>query len=231
MSTEQCREIYERIRFGGSDKNVPEEEESDLKDIIEEMAARHTITIEFLAHLAKIKRWNVIKLRQELEQNGFCLQYTDEEECLVHLQKSYEALYDLSELTGLSRKGWLQFSMDLESYRLHPVFAQFIYEKKKPTWKDHVELTEACIKSLEIADNGSALECQNYLLFAENLVEKLDFGDDEERAYFMSEIAYLWYYIVEYKRAEDWNIKTLRIREETLGEEHADTASSYNNLA
>ena len=270
MDTEQCRKIYERIRFGGSDKAVSEEEESDLKEIIEKMAARHTITIEFLAHLAKMRHWNVLKLRQELEQNGFCLQYTDEEECPVNLQKSYEALYDLSELTeaeqnileafsvfpylplevevckewlladagaeddilnGLSRKGWLQFSIDSESYRLHPVFAQFIYEKRKPIGDHHVELVEACVKSLKVADNGSAQECQNYLPFAESIVEKLDFGEHEERAYLMSEIAYLLHYIGEYKRAEEWNMKSLRIREEILGEDHPATASSYHNLA
>ncbi len=270
MDTEQCRKIYERIRFGGSDKAVSEEEESDLKEIIEKMAARHTITIEFLAHLAKMRHWNVLKLRQELEQNGFCLQYTDEEECPVNLQKSYEALYDLSELTeaeqnileafsvfpylplevevckewlladagaeddilnGLSRKGWLQFSIDSESYRLHPVFAQFIYEKRKPIGDHHVELVEACMKSLEVADNGSAQECQNYLPFAESIVEKLDFEEHEARAYLMSEISYLLHYIGEYKRAEEWCQKSLWIREKVLGKDHPVTASSYNNLA
>lgn len=272
LSTEQCRKIYEKIRFGGSGKTISEEEEEDLKYVIEEMADKHTITIEFLAHLAKTKHWNVKKLRQKLEQNGFCLQYTDDDEQAVMIQESFESLYDLSELTegeqnileafsvfpylplevevcnewlladagaredddimtGLSRKGWLQFSADSEGYRLHPVFAQFIYEKRKPAWDDHVKLTEACRKSLEIADNGFAMGCQNYLPFAENLVEKLYFGKDPERAYMMAEIAYLLEYIGEYQKAEEWFKESLQTLEETLGEEHQETTTCCNNLA
>lgn len=212
LSTEQCKVIYERIRYEDTGKKVPEEEVPDLKYVIEEMAAGHTITVEFLAHLAYTKSWTVKRLREELESNGFRLQYKDEEDKLVNIQKAYEALYDLSKLTeaeqnileafsvfpyiplsaeicnqwlledagvsedddilmGLYQKGWLQFDMKQESYALHPVFAQFIYEKCKPTAKEHYGLIEACKQCLESQEKPQ--DKMDYILFAFFISTKL----------------------------------------------------------
>ena len=95
----QCKTVYERIRYEDSGRKVPENEIPDLEYIIDKLAAKHTITIEFLAHLAQTKNWTVKKLRGELEDKGFQLEYRDEEDELVNIQKSYETLYDLSVLT------------------------------------------------------------------------------------------------------------------------------------
>ena len=99
LSAKKCREIYEKIRFENSGKRVAEEEASDLEYVIDTLAAQHTITIEFLAHLARTNNWTVKKLREELEKNAFRLEYMDEEDKLVNIQKSYETLYDMSVLT------------------------------------------------------------------------------------------------------------------------------------
>lgn len=190
----------------------------------------------------------------------------------MNIQKSYEALYDLSKLTeaeqnileafsvfpyillvvdvcnqwllsdagvgedsdilkGLYRKGWLQFDTEQESYAMHPVFAQFIYEKCKPSKEKHHGLIKACQRNLEIPESGSAIECQKYIPFAESIVEKVDMEKDIEYVSFISSIAYLLYYIAEYKKAEELYEKELRIRERVLGEGHSDTATSYGYLA
>lgn len=59
LSTGKCREIYEKIRFENSGKRVAGEDVPDLEYIIDILAARHTITIELLAHLAWTKQWTV----------------------------------------------------------------------------------------------------------------------------------------------------------------------------
>ncbi len=204
LTTEECKEIYENIRFERKGQKLKEEEVPDLEYIIEHLAARHTLTVELLAYLAQTKDWTVKKLKEELERNGFQLEYENEEEELVNIQKSYEILYNLSELTEeeknileafsvfpylplssevckewllcdiggkeqedifkrLYRKGWLQ--EEQESYLLHPVFSQFIYEKCKPRLERHRGLIEACKKSLEIPENRVVLECQKYIPF------------------------------------------------------------------
>ena len=268
LSTEQCRKIYERIL----ENKVVEDEVPDLVYIIDMLVARHTITIEFLAHLAKTKQWTIQRLRDELEKSGFLLEYKDEKDELVNIQKSYEILYDMSALTkaeknileafsifpyiplkaeicnqwllvdagvneeedtlmGLYRKGWLQFNDEHESYSLHPVFAQFIFDKCKPALENHLGLIFSCQSSLEIPENGSVLECRQFIPFAKNMIEKWDMEEDVEQVEFVFSLADILQYTSEYQKAEELLIKNLSIRKRILGEENADTATSYHNLA
>ncbi len=132
---------------------------------------------------------------------------------------------------GLYQKGWLQFDIVQANYALHPVFAQFIYEKCKPKAENHFGLIEACRQYLKIPESGSAINNQKFVLFAENISVKLIRENNEEQANFISDIAYLMYYIAEYKKAEELYKKALEISEQILGEEHPSTATSYNNLA
>ncbi len=243
LDTEQCKEIYERIRYKDSGKKVSEEEIPDLEYVIEEMAAWHTITVEFLAHLAETKHWTVKELRNELESKGFRLEYKDEEDKVINIQEEYEKLYDLSVLMeaeknileafsvfpyipleteicnqwllsdagaskdddvlmGLYRKGWLQFDMKQESYVMHPVFGQFIYEKCKPKIGKHVGLIDACKKSLDIRLHDSALRCQKFIPFGEKIDEKL--GMSNEYTYMIRlYICLLRFDIKEYECAEE----------------------------
>ncbi len=269
LSTDQCIVIYERIRYEDSGKKVSKEEIPDLKYIIEKMAAGHTITVEFLAHLAYAKNWPVKRLREELENNGFRLQYKDEEDKLVNIQESYETLYDLAELTeaeqnileafsvfpyiplgaetcnkwllkdagvsedddiliGLYRKGWLQFDMGQDSYVMHPVFMQFIYEKRKPKGEMHIGLSKACQESLE---NGSLITYQQYVLFAENIIERLYLEKDMEQGEFIYTVAYLQSYYAEYDKAKKWYKIWGKICKEKYGEFHLYMAGAYCELA
>lgn len=271
LDVEQCKEIYEKVRFRGSDRKVDSEEDKDLKYVIENLAGRHTITVELLAHLARTKRWTVKRLREELGEKGFRLAFRKDGE-LVNIQESYEVLYDLSELTkaeqnileafsvfphiplgaaicddwllvdagvgedddilaGLYQKGWLRFDMEQESYVLHPVFAQFIYEKCKPAMEKHAGLIKACKGYLEVPENGSPLECQRYIPFAENIIKKVNMENELVQAGMKAALAYLLQYIAEYEKAQELYSQVLEIRKRVLGREHPATAVSYNALA
>ena len=271
LSKEQCKKIYEKIRFERSDRKVDPEEAEDLEYVIESLAGRHTITVELLAHLARTKTWSVRKLREKLEEKGFCLEFHRDGK-LVNIQESYKVLYDLSELTGaeqnileafslfpyiplaaeicnewllsdagvsedddilmgLYQKGWLQFNVEQESYALHPAFAQFIYKINMPEFEKHAGLIKACKKYLKVPKNGSPLECQQYIPFADNIIKKVSMGDGLEQIEIIDALAYLLQYIAEYGKAQELYRKTLVMREKLLGEEHPDTADSYHNLA
>lgn len=110
LGMEQCKEIFEKIRFRGSGRNVDPEEVPDLEYVIDALAGRHTITVEFLAYLARTKLWTVKRLREELEEKGFRLTFHIGGE-LVNIQESYEKLYDLSELTGAEQNILEAFSV------------------------------------------------------------------------------------------------------------------------
>lgn len=55
LKMEQCRDIYEKIRFNNNSMGISPEEIPDLEYIIEKLAGRHTITIERLAYQARRK--------------------------------------------------------------------------------------------------------------------------------------------------------------------------------
>lgn len=272
LSTEKCREIYEKIRFEDSGKRIERYEEPDLEYIINTLAARHTITVEFLAHLAWTKNWTVKKLREELESNGFQLEYRDEEDKLINIQKSYETLYDLSVLTAaeqnileafsmfpyipldvetcnlwlledagvsedddilnmLYRKGWLQYDVEMNGYSMHPVFAQFIYEKTKPRKEMHCDLIYECKLSMRIPEDGVVLKCRKYIPFAENIAEKTKFEDDVEKMAFLYMLANLLQYAAEYQRAERWYKTLLKALKEMGYRNSFVTAAIYSDLA
>lgn len=242
-----------------------------MKYVIKNLAGRHTITVEHLAHLAWTKTWPVKKLREKLEEKGFCLEFHKDGK-IVNIQKSYEVVYDLSELTeaeqnvleafsvfpyiplaaeicnqwllvdagvsedddiliGLYRKGWLQFDIEQERYAMHPVFAQFIYEKCRPKMENHIRLIKSCQKSMKIPEIGSILKCQWFISFAQRILEKLPMNDTMEKAEFISSIAFLLQYICYYEEAENLFEKSIKIREKLLGKEHLKIAIEYDNLA
>ena len=235
LGTEQCKEIYEKIRYEDTNKKVPEEEVQDLEYVIDILAAGHTITIEFLAHLAKTKQWSVKKLHDELESKGFRLEYKDEEDKLINIQEEYEKLYDLSVLTeaeqnileafsvfpyiplaaktcnkwlladagvsedddilmGLYQKGWLRLDMEHESYSMHPVFAQCIYEKCEPVAERHQGLIEECQNNLRIPERGEVLEIFSYIFFAKNMIEKFDMEKNRKHLQFICTVMYIVMY-------------------------------------
>lgn len=134
-------------------------------------------------------------------------------------------------LMGLYQKGWLQFDFEQEGYSLHPVFAQCIYEKCKPKMENHKKMIEACQSCLKIPNNGSALECQKYIPYAENIAEKFNMDNSMECDWFVSRLAFLLQYLGEYKRARELYEISLQICGKNLGENHPSTATSYNNLA
>lgn len=275
LSTEQCKAVYEKILYEdiNNNKKVPDAEVPDLIYIIEKLTANHTITIKFLAHLARTKNWTAITLRKELETRGFCLKYKDKynDDRFINIQEEYEKLYDLSELTdaeqnileafsvfpyipleaeicnqwlledagageedvlvGLYRKGWLQFDTEQESYSIHPVFAQFIYAKCKPKAERHYGLMEGCQKCLKIPDSGSAMECQKFIPFAENIVKKVNMKASVDQIKFVSVFAYLLQCIAQYKKAEKLYFMILEECKEKLNEYTCDYISICNNLA
>ncbi len=271
LSIDHCRVLYERIRFKDSKGNVKPEEVQDLEYVIEKLAGRHTITVELLAHLARTKLWTAKRLREELKEKGFQLQFRKNGE-LINIQKSYEVLYDLTKLTGAEQnileafsmfpyiplaaetcnewllgdagvnedddilnglyyKGWLQVDEEQKTYSLHPVFAKFINEKTKPHVEMHSVLMYECQKCIQIPKSGSSLECQQFIPFAESMIEKLDVGTNSEYVSFIFDTAYLLDYVAEYKKAEKLYEKSIQIKEKILGGEHLLITADYNNLA
>lgn len=128
LSIAECKALYEKIRFYNSNKKIPTVENDDINFIIENLICRHTITIVYLAHLARVKVWSVSRLRDELERNGFKLQFSKNGE-VINIQESYEILYDLSVLSDAERNV-------LEAFSVFPYLSLGVEECSKWLMKD-----------------------------------------------------------------------------------------------
>lgn len=253
----QCKDIYEKIRYEDSGIKVQKEEIQDLEYIIEKLAAKHTITIEFLAHLAQTKNWTTKKLRDELEEKGFQLEYRNEEDGLVNIQKSYETLYDLSGLKKAEQNILEAFSVfpyiplateicnqwllsdagvseddDILTGLYEKGWLQFDMEHESyslhPVFAKFIY--EKCRHGIK-THHRLIEACQKYIPFAEDIIEKMDMEGRIEQAKFIDSLAFLLYHMGEYKQSEGLFKKVLLINAKILGKEHPDTYNSYNDLA
>ncbi|QNU68298.1 tetratricopeptide repeat protein [Ruminiclostridium herbifermentans] len=93
MELEQCIEMFEQI-YG----NVPQEDLEELEYILGKLAARHTKTVELLAHMANNKAWSIHDLCGKLEESHFNLSYISDGQKTT-IQKEYEKLFNLAGLS------------------------------------------------------------------------------------------------------------------------------------
>lgn len=270
LPMEECQEIYRKIQKGGG-RIVREEDTESLSYIVKELAGFHTITMELLSFLARTKNWTAGKLKQELTDKGFRMQFHKSGK-LINIQESYEILYDMSELSeaeknileafsafpylplpfeilnrwllddagasedddvieGLYQKGWLQFYEEQPGYAMHPVFARFIYDKCKPSFRTHRGLIKGCYDDMAIPQDGRILECQKYLPFALALRDKMNIDQADVWRAFSGGISKLFTYAGIYGSAEKILTEVKQSCEKDLGKNHESAAGIYNNLA
>ena len=134
-------------------------------------------------------------------------------------------------LMELYEKGWLQFYEDQESYALHPLFAQFIYEKCKPNEDKHSGLIETCLQDLKNIKSESFSECQKLMPFAESIIEKMDMKKSVKLLQFIKIYAWLLKCSGKFKEAERCFKEALEIYWDVLKEDSCETADIYYGLA
>lgn len=140
-------------------------------------------------------------------------------------------------LMGLYYKGWLQFDIEWESYALHPVFAQFIYEKIKPDVEKHIGLIEACQECLKVPEERFSFGYQKkYIPYAENIYEKLDLENSGQMYSFaqiglIGRLAYVLKDMGEYMKAERLYVWLIWVCGNVLGKENIYTVLCCDSLA
>ena len=146
---------------------------------------------------------------------------------------------DLPNFDGLNRAskaGWLNAEADLDGTRrvsIHPVVAAVVHRQAPP----HAELvdavaerlyqdmivgdeTEVFIQRLPVAKHAAALDrvAQSMGLRTANYGKML------------GQMGYLLWYQAEYDRSLSYQLRGVKIEEETLGTNHPDTAETFNNI-
>lgn len=237
MSYEKCLELFQKIYE--TDGNVIHSSELPvLKNIIVNLVAKHTLTVELLAKMSRNKGWSIGKLFSNLTSKKFNLAYIKEGKKTT-LQKEYEKIFALAKLTEyeinvleafsifpylpidletciqwmsedaniseddevlnlLYQKGWIQ--REKNSYMMHPVIAEVIKEKQRPSFQSHSHLIEKCLQRVKYDPSQLYTDYVLYLPFAESLISY--FGYEENSIVRIGvEIANIYFYKGEYKKA------------------------------
>ncbi|MFW2502805.1 tetratricopeptide repeat protein [Clostridium diolis] len=71
----------------------------DLEYVIFNLAAKHTKTIELLAKMSFDQGWAIEELKTSLIEKGFDLSFITDEDETISIQKEYEKLFDLANLS------------------------------------------------------------------------------------------------------------------------------------
>jgi len=179
------------------------------------------IPFEFLETIFKVDKkkkikfnWNFFKFFQKKKKYGY----------------NHSNLEEL--LNYLSEKGWLS---KLEGeYKLHQIIKEYILANHTPTFEE-IEVYLDSFNTLidNSGDPQVAVDNRENIIYFENLanlLERLEI-ENKEVGDFFSHFGNIYHHLGLYQKAEIFHLKALKIREKILGEEHPNTATSYNNLA
>jgi tetratricopeptide (TPR) repeat protein/ribonuclease BN (tRNA processing enzyme) len=143
-------------------------------------------------------------------------------------------------LNNLSNRTWLTSHESKQecvevtcSYSMHPLVKAVVKTQTNITLNNHRNLIEHLSDSVSWNQQETYQKAQPYISYADSLAEY--FSQNQVKATGLASLM-LWlgrYYdnIADYTKALEWYEKALFIGEEILGEEHPDTATTYNNIA
>jgi len=135
-------------------------------------------------------------------------------------------------LNYLTEKGWL--SSFGNSYKLHQIIKDYIWTNHKPTLSEIDSIVLFFAKLIANAEDiRTANLLKGYIVYFESIDTTLNRIEiyNEKITKFRDNLGRLYYHCGAYDRALPYWVKVMKIREKVLGEEHPDTAGSYNNLA
>jgi len=135
-------------------------------------------------------------------------------------------------LIELVDNGWLIESE--HAYKFHQILKEFVYDKYLPTFEEINGIVNSFIKLIgDTGDTKVAIDNKNYIPYFESLVEIFDRTKIENWwiGNFLGRFANVYFELDFFEKAEYIYLKTLKICQNILGEEHGDTATTYNNLA
>ena len=141
--------------------------------------------------------------------------------------KKWFELKSLSSINELVKYGWLN-SSGSEYVSIHPVIADVVKYNNKPDFEFALPLINALLEEMKLADDY--IKKNAVIVHATALEKVFDEVESKEFAEFLDNIAETYYYNGAYNDSLNYYKKALSIRKKTLGNNHSDTASSYNDI-
>jgi len=219
------------------------------------LKSKKTLTAEIIKDKFENGEFSTIKRNRKKSFNDylnklFSFDELDDEEILMLKQLSvlpsieieFEFLEEIFDKEGdenfeeilnyLCEKGWL--SSFENGYKLHQVVKEFLLLENNLVSFEEIEQIFKMFSSIVVRlDSDVKIKNQKYFIYLESLIKILDILKIENNKVFTF-IGYcgkVFSSLGRYKKAEEFYIQGLRIKEKILGKEHYSTATSYGHLA
>jgi len=135
-------------------------------------------------------------------------------------------------LIKLVDNGWLIESNN--SYKFHQILKEYIYSFYLPIFHEIESIIDFISNTITNSDDILvALDVRKFIIFFESLNNLLikQKTENEKIATFYGNLANIYNYLGEYKKAEPLYKQALATSKKLLGQEHVDVGINYNNLA
>ena len=158
------------------------------------------------------------------------------EDLLGFLQTNEEEEERLDELTfaldQLQEKGWLTYDEEKESYKMHRVIQDVLFEQLKPTYQDLEVLVEGISSKLHLDQSkDNPVDKFQYVPFGERVVFLFPEIEEESYANFLSNLAIIYRRLGRYTDAAKRQNQALVSDIKNFGELHPNVAICQSNLA
>jgi predicted metal-dependent hydrolase len=131
-------------------------------------------------------------------------------------------------LNLLYRKGWL--IREENTYKAHSLIQTIAREKLKPDTKNCEALIDTFKWKLYTEAGDNPLNKKEFVPYAENLLKTIK-TENTEIATLSNNLADIFMNLGNYKKALEYNLKSIAIREKVLEPNHPSLATSYNNIS
>jgi len=131
-------------------------------------------------------------------------------------------------LNSLVEKGWLE--QQGSQLFMHQIIQDVARHKLKPTATTCEQLIDNLTRKLKVEPGDNPLSKAGYVIFAESVLVNLT-EVDKNLATLANNLALIYQALGQLEKALEFQMKSLKIREEILDPNHPDLATSYNNLA
>ncbi len=137
-------------------------------------------------------------------------------------------------LNMLAERTWLEKRLSAANtvtFAMHQLAKIAVQEQSTIAYENHHTLVDECSASINLSNvvyrmlNSSILLSSTISVFRNLFQESVPFANLSDA------IAIFYYESGQYNSALEWYLKALEIRKKISGEDHPDTATSYNNIA
>jgi tetratricopeptide (TPR) repeat protein len=156
----------------------------------------------------------------------------DDLQAFINPEADYKAHLFAATLAELTEKGWLLENTTTDSYKMHRIIQEVVYQKLKPTVTDVLPLIVSINKLLSIDQTkDNPIDKFIWIPYGQVLTTYFNTATQAEISRLQNDLAIVLQDLGDYSGAKALLEKAMLSNEANFGENHLTTVISYSNLA